>query len=151
MLLQERKLISVGDKIFENSWSEKELDQGFRDSKWDKPSSDPEYDAKTEEKTDCNYKAELLDKANKIVNGDRNVQYEEPDANFKRVAALWSTYLTSSLRVELSAHDVAIMMILLNISRLTWSPGKEDLWLDIAGYAAWGWDTVNRNPDIKLC
>jgi hypothetical protein len=39
---------------------------------------------------------------------------------------------------ELTPADVAAMMILMKVSRITTSPGKEDNWVDIAGYAACG-------------
>jgi hypothetical protein len=39
--------------------------------------------------------------------------------------------------------DVAIMMNLLKISRLSWSPTKEDHWVDAAGYAACGAECVD--------
>jgi hypothetical protein len=44
----------------------------------------------------------------------------------------------------LDPHDVAIMMMQLKHSRLSWSPTKEDHWIDLAGYAACGWDCVVR-------
>jgi hypothetical protein len=40
----------------------------------------------------------------------------------------------------LTGQDVAIMMILLKVSRLGWSPEVADHWLDVAGYAACGYD-----------
>jgi hypothetical protein len=92
-----------------------------------------------------NKRGELLAEAERIVNGARNVQYGDPNDDFKSTAALWTTHL---LRVEkrtgaawqLEPHDVAIMMILLKVSRLGWSPEKADHWLDVAGYAACGYD-----------
>jgi len=83
-----------------------------------------------------NKRAELLERAESIVNGARNVQYGDPKADFRRTAALWSAYLG----VEIQPFQVAILMALLKISRLAWSPDHADNWLDLAGYAACGYD-----------
>ena len=81
---------------------------------------------------------DLLNEAADLVDGDRNVQYGEPTADFARTAEFWSTYLGT----KVSPHDVAAMMSLLKISRLTWSPMKRDHWTDLAGYAACGFECV---------
>ncbi len=100
-----------------------------------------------------NQRSKLLNLAESLVNGDRNVQYGDPRADFLRTALLWETYLNGAhqrhvteegddVPVVIEPHDVAILMMLLKISRLAWSPDKEDTWADIAGYAACGWDCV---------
>lgn len=85
-----------------------------------------------------NRRTALLRTAETLVNGDRNNSYGPPNQDFTRTAQLWTTYLDG--RTHLEAHDVAVMMILLKISRLAWTPDTEDSWIDIAGYAACGWD-----------
>jgi hypothetical protein len=82
----------------------------------------------------------VLSDADHLINGDRNNQYGPPSQDFSRTAALWSIYLDG--RRSLEAHDVAAMMILLKLSRISWSAETRDSWVDIAGYAACGWDTV---------
>jgi hypothetical protein len=77
---------------------------------------------------------EILDQAAAIVTMDRNVDYGEPEANFERIAALWSAYLES----DLLPHDVAVLMILLKVARIAKTPGIQDHWIDIAGYSACG-------------
>lgn len=97
-----------------------------------------------------NKRGELLTEAERIVNGARNVQYGDPNADFQCTADLWNLYIgrvtarqhegnTWALPV-LAPADVAVMMILLKVSRIGWSPEKADHWLDIAGYAACGYD-----------
>lgn len=112
---------------------------------------------------------DLLMSAADIVDGDRNVDYGDPNDDFRRTAIYWSTHLggvfrrmlseeglldekSLSTRIVLelvdtlvSSHDVAIMMMQLKHSRLSWSPYKHDHWMDTAGYAACGWDCVSND------
>lgn len=82
----------------------------------------------------------MLDEAAELVDGSRNVSYGDPSADFRRTAGLWTTYLDG--KTELDPHDVAAMMALLKLSRIRWSPEKRDSWVDLAGYAACGLDTI---------
>lgn len=61
----------------------------------------------------------------------RGADYGDPVANHERIAALWSAFLG----FEVSAHDVAVCMILVKVSRLASSPGHVDSLVDIDGYA----------------
>ncbi|MBA3551188.1 hypothetical protein H0W32_03200 [Patescibacteria group bacterium] len=97
--------------------------------------------------TELNTRGRILHIAEDLVNGARNVDYGDPNADFKRTAGLWEIYIQGIIEkaggeFKLSPHDVAVMMILLKVSRLSWSPDKEDHWVDIAGYAACGADCV---------
>lgn len=98
-----------------------------------------------------NARARVLQTAESLVNGDRNVQYGDPIDDFRRTAALLETYLKGIFdkygSVHIEPHDVAILMILLKVSRIVWSPGKEDHWIDVAGYAACGADCVERETE----
>jgi hypothetical protein len=91
-----------------------------------------------------NARAEVLTMAESLVNGDRNAQYGDPRQDFRRTADMWSAYLG----VPIAMHDVAAMMALLKVSRIRWSPGKLDSWVDLAGYAACGWDCSSPNLGI---
>lgn len=77
---------------------------------------------------------ELLKKATEIVNKGRVDQYGKPENNFKTIADLWSAYK----EVKFSSTDVAMMMILLKVARISSGSATEDSFLDIAGYAACG-------------
>ena len=79
-------------------------------------------------------RTEILDIANSCVNGEREQQYGTPEKNFDTIAELWSKYLGYGL----TAKDVCCMMILLKIARIKTGNGKDDNWVDIAGYAACG-------------
>lgn len=85
-------------------------------------------------------RAKLLRDAETIITQDRNNNYGPPTQDFSRTAALWTVYLAG--KSDIDAHDVAAMMALLKISRITWSYHVRDHWLDLAGYAACGYETT---------
>lgn len=92
---------------------------------------------------------DILDHANKCVNGDRDEQYGNPENNFKMIANLWMEYLencgsvTNGTEVFLRPEDVASMMALMKIARIATGSPKEDSWIDLAGYAACGGEIVS--------
>jgi Domain of unknown function (DUF6378) len=102
-------------------------------------------------KSSADVRAGVLFEAEHLVNGDRNNQYGDPIEDFQRTADFWSTYISSLAGVDvyLKPHDVAVMMSLLKISRITWSPTKRDHWVDLSGYAACGYDCAEREKDHK--
>ena len=61
---------------------------------------------------------------------ERGLVYGSPEPNMRRTAELWSAYLG----VPLSAHDVAMCMVLVKVSRarVSYHP---DNYEDIRGYA----------------
>lgn len=78
---------------------------------------------------------EILDLANECICGDRNLQYGEPEDNFSDIAKLWSVFLD----INITAPQVAAMMILLKTARIKSSAGRDkDSWVDVAGYSACG-------------
>lgn len=79
-------------------------------------------------------RSECLDKAKEIVNGARQENYGSPEKNFKQIAKYWSIYLDR----DISETDVALMMVLMKLTRLQNKPDHDDSWIDIAGYAANG-------------
>ena len=79
-------------------------------------------------------KAEVLNKAWEIVTKERQDQYGNCEDNFSLVAGLWGAYLG----IEVTPVDVVIMMIQLKSARVKTGAGKDDNWIDIAGYAACG-------------
>ena len=92
-----------------------------------------------------NNRSRMLHQAEQLVNGDRNNAYGPPDQDFERTAIMWTTYMNGRRIFE--AHDVAAMMILLKISRLSWQPNNPDSWIDLAGYAACGYDIITKNKE----
>jgi hypothetical protein len=89
---------------------------------------------------------ETLTLAEKAVCGDRQQSYGSPEDNFKMIANLWGLYTGHSF----DARDVAVMMILLKIARISTGTNKNDNWVDIAGYAACGAE-VNADEEDEPC
>ena len=69
---------------------------------------------------------------------NREGTYGSPQENFERIAAIWNVILAGKLgkEHEISAADVAMMMIGIKLARLIETPDHEDSAVDAAGYAA---------------
>lgn len=76
---------------------------------------------------------EILKEALETVSARGDV-YGPPEENFQNIADLWKAYWGAPI----SAHDVAVMMMLVKVARLMKSPYHHDSWVDICGYAALG-------------
>ena len=83
---------------------------------------------------------QTLDEAKKCVMGDREQDYGTPESNFATIAKLWTDYLDK----DISAQQVADMMILMKISRIKNGGGTGDSYVDIAGYAACGNEILSK-------
>ena len=86
-------------------------------------------------------RASALDEARELITGDRNNSYGPPTQDFKRAADILNAMEyrgTGGRRLE--PHDVALMVMAVKMSRLVWTPGKRDSWVDIAGYAGCGYE-----------
>ena len=92
---------------------------------------------------------ECLNKATAYVTGQREEDYGSPEDNFSTIAKLWSSYLG----VNVCAIDVAAMMALLKIGRISSSLSSngvptDDCWVDLAGYAACGAELCGRTSEV---
>jgi len=84
-------------------------------------------------------KEEILALAKEMVSKDRNDTHGDAFKNHAEIAEFWNIFLDGKLRpmANITAADVAIMMILLKVSRHT--QGEKfnlDNFIDMAGYAA---------------
>ncbi len=84
-------------------------------------------------------KEEILALAKEMVSKDRNETHGDAFKNHAEIAEFWNIFLDGKLRpmANITAADVAIMMILLKISRTT--QGEKfnlDNFVDMAGYSA---------------
>lgn len=88
-------------------------------------------------------RAAVLDEAKSLITGDRNNTYGPPHQDFQRSAEAANAYgYRGPEGRNLEAHDIALLVTLVKISRLMWTPDKRDSWVDIAGYAACGYECV---------
>lgn len=92
----------------------------------------------------------ILDKAIKCVCEDRESQYKGPENSFKVIAALWEPYLKEKCvpthtDLSIKPEDVAVMMALLKIARISTGTFKEDSYVDACGYLACGGELEGRS------
>lgn len=93
-------------------------------------------------------RADMLREAEKLVTGDRNNSYGPPTQDFKRTAgALTAFGYRGPDGRDLKAHDVALIVATVKMSRLMWTPQKRDSWVDGAGYFACGWECALTEDD----
>lgn len=86
-------------------------------------------------------RADILQKAEQCVCGQREQDYGSPEDNFQTIANLWSAYKNT----KFTAMDVAMMMALLKIARIMTGTATEDSFVDLAGYAACGGEIAVTN------
>lgn len=99
-------------------------------------------------------RADALDEAKELITGDRNNSYGPPTQDFKRTADALSGLGYRKLdpagkAVPLESHDTAIMVAVVKMSRLMWTPGKRDSWVDGAGYFACGYECAVEEGHTK--
>ena len=75
---------------------------------------------------------EVLKSAGDLIDGDRARDYGDAFEMHSRIASGWSQILG----VEVKAHEVALCMAWLKLSRLVESPGHMDSYIDAAAYMA---------------
>ena len=85
---------------------------------------------------------EFLEKANMLIAGDREKDYGDKVHNHNNIAKLWSTYKD----IEITAHDVAVMMVLLKIARTKLGEVSEDTYIDMAAYGAIAGEIKFKEP-----
>lgn len=73
----------------------------------------------------------ILEEANSLVHGDRQIAYGHPLDDFSRTAKMWSAILGC----QVTAEQVGLCMCAVKISRQVNKP-KRDNMVDLAGYAA---------------
>ena len=74
---------------------------------------------------------DICRRAADLVAGERARQHGQARIAHTRIAALWSAYLDHPI----TAHDVAILMILLKVARTKNGAINFDNYVDVAGYA----------------
>ena len=79
-------------------------------------------------------RAEILAKAEMMINGPRAKDYGDAYKNHERIAQMWSVLLEKEVTVAQGYQ----CMVAVKLSRLIETPDHEDSWLDICGYGALG-------------
>ena len=79
-------------------------------------------------------RAEILAKAESMINGPRAKDYGDAYENHKRIAEIWSVILGKQITVS----QVYQCMIGVKLSRLIETPDHTDSWVDICGYSSLG-------------
>ena len=94
----------------------------------------PAVDSRTEQEPWT--RKRVLREADKCVCGQREQDYGTPEDSFQKIGTFWTAYLNYDVKID--AEDVAAMMALLKIARISENPRHMDSWVDLAGYAACG-------------
>ena len=87
-------------------------------------------------------RADILQKAEQCVCGQREQDYGSPENNFEIIAGFWTVYKG----IPFTPNDVAMMMALLKVARIKSGGGTADYFVDLAGYAACGGELVTELP-----
>tara|TARA_R100000963_G_scaffold34519_1_gene28422 strand:- start:2053 stop:2343 length:291 start_codon:yes stop_codon:yes gene_type:complete len=86
---------------------------------------------------------ENLKTAAKLLSGNREKEYGNKKENHENIANLWSAYLHRNI----SAHDVAVLMLLLKVARTQLGSTSADTYIDMVGYAAIAGELNENNKE----
>ena len=89
---------------------------------------------------------DVLEEAKDLIYGQRADDYGDAQSNFQRMADLVNPIIKKA-DGNLTATDMALVMIQVKIARLQETPDHEDSWIDIAGYAALGAQIAITGPE----
>lgn len=81
---------------------------------------------------------EVLEAARKCVCGDRDKNYGSPENSFECIAEMWTAYLGGRglAKDVLTTFDVANLLALMKLARMSKNVHYADGPVDLAGYAA---------------
>ena len=90
------------------------------------------------EKLRMKSKVSVLEEAQSIIYGDREKTYGHPAKNLKTIASMWTAYMNNmdDGNFNVTAKDVAAMMMLVKVARFANDPSHRDNLVDVCGYAA---------------
>ena len=95
-------------------------------------------------------RGECLNQAIKTINGERQDRYNNPEDSHALIAKYWTVYLEangwgSSERIEITPREVAEMMVLFKIARMSGQKPHIDNYVDAAGYIGIAGDMVEQS------
>jgi hypothetical protein len=115
--------------------------------------SSPENDAGHSHNRDCkpeeNTRGKILRRALDIINGERQDQYGNPEDSFALIGKYWTEFLKANGvivcdQVIISPKEVAEMMMLFKVARMSGQKPSLDNYLDLVGYAGIAADMVEE-------
>jgi uncharacterized protein (DUF1015 family) len=130
------KVSCIGDKEFSGMVIESNIPEykvGEVKKRWSKEFFDIYENEKVKEMDAMNKKEEvksILTEAESIVNGDRNVQYGNPNEAFKE----YSNILEATFGIKLTPAEICKVQIAIKLGRLKYKH-KRDSIVDLCGYA----------------
>lgn len=80
--------------------------------------------------------SKTLERADQIIHGERQDMYGSPEDCFDLIAKYWDVYLSQKTGARLDASDVAILMTLFKIARMSGQKWTPDNAVDACGYLA---------------
>jgi hypothetical protein len=83
----------------------------------------------------------ILSEAERIVNGERQVDYSDPVKNFKRIAEIASAIMAK----DITAEECCIVMIAVKLARENYKHKRDNL-VDLAGYV----EILNRIKESEV-
>lgn len=84
----------------------------------------------------------VLREAERCVCGQREQDYGTPEDSFQKIGTFWTAYLNYAVKID--AKDVAAMMALLKIARISENPQHMDNWVDGCGYFSCGGEIAGK-------
>ena len=79
---------------------------------------------------------DILLEAMQCITHDRAATHGEAEDSFQTIADVWSWWLSNRTLSPLTAADVAMMMVLFKVARISGNKTHDDNYIDLAGYAA---------------
>ena len=87
----------------------------------------------------------VLSEAERCVCGQREQDYGTPEDSFQKIGTFWTAYLNYAVKID--AEDVAAMMALLKIARISENPQHMDSWVDGCGYFSCGGEIAGKEAE----
>lgn len=84
----------------------------------------------------------VLDTARELISGERAKTYGDSTESHRRIGKIWGAILGTE---PVPPATVALMMAGLKISRAAGDPTHEDSYVDMAGYAALGYEAARKD------
>jgi len=96
-------------------------------------------------------RAEILQKAEELVNGDRHKDYGDALLNHERIADGWNCIVKGAMASHgyLTEGHVILMMDWVKSARLLNTIEHQDSWIDKCGYSSLGGEFTSKE-EVKL-